>query len=203
MSPVKTSFSCAWTNPAGGLPKSWMAAPDVLHPPHCGFVHRSSEYAGWLFQVPIVQTTRSPRSRFESIGMKRSSSSGRMEVHQIASRRTMGNRCRAWLPPPKWAALLEDVEVFARRSSHSRQFFRVLSKVQIYAPEDSAAAPENLRIMHAKMIRALLAIGGFGQRYGARLIKAVLPEGGDHFLQAHFRAAQTGFHRSRRPLFLR
>ena len=26
---------------------------------------------------------------------------------------------------------MEDVEVFAHRSSHSRQFFRVLSKIQI------------------------------------------------------------------------
>jgi hypothetical protein len=98
---------------------------------------------------------------------------------------------------------MENVEVFARRSSHSRQFFCVLSKVQINAPDDSAAAPENLRIMRAKMVQALLAIGGFGRRDGARLIKAVLPKGGDHFLQAHFRAAQTGFSRSRRPLFLR
>ena len=98
---------------------------------------------------------------------------------------------------------MEDVEVFTRRSSHSRQFFCVLSKIQIYSPEDSAATPENLRIMRAKMVRVLLAIGGFGRRYGARLIKAVFPEGGDHFLQAHILAEQSGFPQSRRPLFLR
>jgi len=98
---------------------------------------------------------------------------------------------------------MEDVEVFARRSSHSRQFFRVFSKVQIHAPEDSAAAPENLRILRAKMVRVLLAIGSFRRREDARLIKAVLPEGGDHFLQAHILAEQSGFPQSRRPLFLR
>jgi hypothetical protein len=47
---------------------------------------------------------------------------------------------------------MEDVEVFACRSRHSRQFFRILSEIQIYAPEDSSVAPENLRIMRAKMV---------------------------------------------------